>query len=234
MMHDRALPLYGLEAADFARFSRQTLAVESRLDQFCRPGGALDLSARGPAERMIGTCRDYALLLTGLLRHHGVAARVRCGFAAYLSVGRFDDHWVCQAWRPDERRWQTIDAQLDGRHREAHGVSFDHLDVPDGQFLTAEVAWQAVRTGAECAESFTAGASAHGAWLLCVNLARDFLALGKQETSEWDRWREAPEVARQTGEDLMGWADRLAAEIAAKAADPARPRDPRLPGAPFW
>ncbi len=70
-MHDAALALYELNAADFSRFSRQTLSVEDRLDQFCASDGTLDLSGRPPAQRMIGTCRDYALLLTGLLRHQG-------------------------------------------------------------------------------------------------------------------------------------------------------------------
>lgn len=234
LMHDGALAMYGLEASDFAQFSRQTLAVEARLDQFSGPGGGLDLGPRAPARRMIGTCRDYALLLTGFLRHHGVAARVRCGFAAYLSIGRFDDHWICQAWRPDEERWQAVDAQLDERHLEAHAIGFDHLDLPDGQFLSADVAWNTVRTGAEHAHLFNAGAAARGEWLIAVNLARDYLALNKQETSEWDRWREAPEAARDLSAAVLAWADEMAEEIAAKAADPARPRSPRLPGAPFW
>lgn len=186
-MHDGALPLYGLEASQFACFSRQTLSVEMRLDQFCDPSGALDLAVRAPESRMIGTCRDYALLMTGLLRQHGVAARVRCGFAAYLSVGTFDDHWICQAWSPEDRRWQIIDAQLDERHRRAYGIGFDHLDVPADQFLTAERAWEVVRAGTHDAALFNAGAGASGEWLMCVNLARDCLALRKQETSPWDR-----------------------------------------------
>ncbi len=233
-MHDAALDLYALTASDFARFSRETLPVEARLDQFCDPSGVLDLSTRPPASRMIGTCRDYALLMTGLLREHGVAARVRCGFAAYLTAGKFDDHWICQAWNAEDQRWQMIDAQLDERHRSVLSIEFDHLALPDGQFLTADQAWKAVRARMHDANLFSAGEANSGEWFIWVNLARDYLALCKQETSDWDRWREASHTARQSSESLTAWADELAAEIAAKAEDPARACNPQLPGLPFW
>ena len=222
LMHDAALALYALGAAAFARFSRQTLSVETRLDQFRRSDGQLDLSARPPGQRMIGTCRDYALLLTGLLRHQGTAARVRCGFAAYFTAGRFDDHWICEVW--DGARWQRVDPQLDERHLAHYDISFDPMDLPEGQFLTAGEAWQAMRAGRYEAHLFNAGAAHSGEWLMAVNLARDCLALRKQETSEWDRWREAPEEARILGEERLAWADRLAE----------CPGDEELPGRPFW
>ena len=221
-MHDAALALYDLNASDFARFSRQTLNIETRLDQFRGTDGALDLSARQPAKRMIGTCRDYALLLTGLLRHYQVAARVRCGFAAYFTAGRFDDHWICEVW--DQDRWRQVDAQLDQRHLAHYGIGFDPCDLPEGQFITAGEAWRAMRAGRYEAQLFNAGEGASGAWLMAVNLARDALALRKQETSEWDRWREAPPEARALGEERLAWADRLA-----EGAD-----DEDLPGRPFW
>lgn len=222
LMHDAALALYELEAAAFAQFSRQTLSVDARLDQFRGGGGHLDLSARSPAERMIGTCRDYALLLTGLLRHQGTAARVRCGFAAYFTAGRFDDHWICEVW--EDTRWRRVDAQLDDRHLAHYAISFDPMDLPDGQFLTAGEAWQAMRAGKYKASLFNAGAAYSGEWLMAVNLARDCLALRKQETSDWDRWREAPDAARTLSAERLAWADRLAAS----------PGDADLPGKPFW
>lgn len=222
LMHDAALALYELDAGDFARFSRQTLSVEARLDQFCDTSGPLDLSARLPAQRKIGTCRDYALLLTGLLRHHGVPARVRCGFAAYFTPGRLDDHWICEVWHA--KRWRRVDAQLDERHLAHYAISFDACDLPDGQFLTAGEAWTAMRAGQYEAHLFNAGEAASGEWLMAVNLARDYLALMKQETSEWDRWRDAPPEARALSAERLAWADRLAAGSV----------DGELPGKPFW
>ena len=141
---------------------------------------------------------------------------------------------ICEAWNAEDGRWQQIDAQLDERHRCAFSIRFDHLDLPQDHFLDAGKAWQAVRAGRHDAALFNAGAAAADTWLICVNLARDYLALSKQETSDWDRWREAPEEARRPGESLLAWADGLADEIAAKAADGGRAPRPELPGAPFW
>lgn len=42
---------------------------------------------RPPDRRVIGTCRHFAVLSCALLRCHGVAARVRCGFATYFQPG---------------------------------------------------------------------------------------------------------------------------------------------------
>jgi Transglutaminase-like superfamily len=39
---------------------------------------------REPGQRVVGTCRHFALLACALLRFRGIAARVRCGFATYF------------------------------------------------------------------------------------------------------------------------------------------------------
>lgn len=234
LMHDTGPALYGLEISNFPESSRDTLSAEKRLDQFCNAAGALNLARREPEARRIGTCRDFALLMTGLLRVHGVASRVRCGFAAYFTEHMFDDHWICEVWCPKAQRWQIVDAQLDDAHRRAYAIAFDPLHVPRDLFLTADQAWQAVRTGRMDPSLFKAGDAARGAWMICVNLARDYLALCKQETSDWDRWRDTPEPARTANAELMSWADGLAAEIAAKAEDGRRPQSAQYPGAPFW
>jgi hypothetical protein len=41
--------------------------------------------ARSVEHRLVGCCRDNALLACAILRHQGRAARVRYGFAAYLA-----------------------------------------------------------------------------------------------------------------------------------------------------
>ena len=48
-----------------------------------------------------------------MLRHRRIPARLRCGFAAYFDRGRWEDHWICEYWRPAEGRWCRVDAQLD-------------------------------------------------------------------------------------------------------------------------
>src|SRR6187551_1105858 len=40
--------------------------------------------AREPGERLVGTCRHFAVMSCALLRDRGIAARVRCGFGMYF------------------------------------------------------------------------------------------------------------------------------------------------------
>ena len=53
-------------------------------------------AARAPERRFIGTCRDYALLVCSVLRHQGIPARLRVGFADYFVPGFHEDHWLCE------------------------------------------------------------------------------------------------------------------------------------------
>src|ERR1700737_3686009 len=86
--------------------------------------------ARPPERRFIGICRDYALLACAALRHHGVPARLRVGFATYFTPGYLEDHWVCEYHAGD--RWRLLDPD----------------DVPRDAFLVAGDVWQRTRAGA--------------------------------------------------------------------------------------
>jgi hypothetical protein len=79
--------------------SRETQAVAHRLAMVEQAGGR-DLP---PDLRTPGICRDFALMTCSALRERGVPARVRCGFATYFSLNPFEDHWVCEHWREEDR-----------------------------------------------------------------------------------------------------------------------------------
>ena len=56
---------------------------------------AAPLSAPRPeAERVVGCCRDFTLLTVAALRHQGVPARSRIGFAGYFGSEVHVDHVV--------------------------------------------------------------------------------------------------------------------------------------------
>jgi len=59
--------------------------------------GPLDVP-RPPAERLIGWCRDFTVLLCSILQAKGIPARARVGSDAYLGLDapKFGDHWVCE------------------------------------------------------------------------------------------------------------------------------------------
>ncbi len=82
-----------------------------------------------------------------MLRHQGIAARVRCGFATSLNPGFYEDHYVCEYYCEKEKRWILVDSQLDRPVSEFMRIDFNSLDVPRDRFLVAGKVWQEMRLG---------------------------------------------------------------------------------------
>ncbi|WP_424705495.1 transglutaminase-like domain-containing protein [Kitasatospora acidiphila] len=67
---------------------------------------------RSADDRFVGVCRDFSLLHCSFLRHAGIPARIRYGFADYLGPDDFHtDHVVTEHW-DDERGRLLADPQL--------------------------------------------------------------------------------------------------------------------------
>lgn len=201
--------LYGETPPGFESASRRTLSVRDRLAAIKSIEPAPLDRERPLSKRSVGTCRDYALLLCGFLRHHGIPARVRCGFAAYFQTGGFEDHWICEAWNDGDNRWIRVDAQLDVAHCKALSIQFSPLELPKEVFLTADEAWMTVRTGRDDERRF-GKEELTGLWFMLVNLIRDFLALQGRVTSAWDGWRQLPQAFRAPVENTILIADHIA------------------------
>jgi len=166
--------------------------------------------SRSLEKRLVGNCRDFSTLLCAILRHQGVPARARCGFAAYFMPNHFEDHWVCEYWKADERRWVMVDAQLDAFQRDALQIQFNTLDLPAGQFLTGGCAWLMCRAGQADADQFGIF-DMHGLWFVRGDLVRDFLSLNKTEILPWDGWGLIYKDEAQVTEDDREFLDRIAA-----------------------
>ena len=84
LIHDGWAGSYGVsipperEEEPSIRMIADKLAYIQELDE--RPL----VQARPPERRMVSICRDFALFLTALLRHKGIPARTRFGFATYF------------------------------------------------------------------------------------------------------------------------------------------------------
>lgn len=151
---------------------------------------------REVGDRFVGVCRDFALLHCSLLRHHGVPARIRSGFADYFRADGFHvDHVVTEYW--DDRRgtWRLADAQLaDPALHHAWHVDFDPMDVPRDRFLVAGEAWQAVREGGADQRTFGLHPPEEGPFwgerFVAGNIRLDLAAVNKVETLLWDVWSE--------------------------------------------
>ncbi|MBA2401567.1 MAG: transglutaminase domain-containing protein [Bradyrhizobium sp.] len=222
IIHTDWLASYGVNESDFARVWRDTLPVADRfalvLDRDSRPL----TTCRSPAQRTVGTCRDFALVLCGLLRSKGVSARLRCGFADYFNDG-WEDHWVCEYWDRETQRWRLSDAQLDDALKEKCRIAFDPTDIPRDRFLTAGQAWAACRAGRRDPDQFGHGA-VKGLWFAGVNVVRDHYVVNNRETSDWDRWRDAPQSKRVVSKEDCAVLDPIAA----------RPEQPIVDVTPDW
>ena len=146
--------------------------------------------ARPPDERVVGNCRDHAVLFCAMLRHQGVPARVRVGFAAYFGPQMNYDHWVTEYWNAGQRRWVLVDSQIDESQRQAHQVTFDTGDLGPEQFYIAGRAWQLCRAGQAKSGKFGHNSKVRGWPYLRTSLVQDLAALNKIEVLPWDNWWE--------------------------------------------
>ena len=191
-----------------------------------RPAGALAgaLLALDPAplheprpraRRVVGTCRHFAVMSCALLRHRGITARARCGFATYFDADRGLDHWITEYRDEDDGRWVRIDSEHLGRP-----VLADTEDLPPGAFLTGGEAWSQFRAGRLDAQQFgVLGTENWGPAEIRGNVIRDLAALNKVEMLPWDEWgRMETSYQGTTGPEYDELIDRVAAACA--AADP--------------
>lgn len=164
-------------------------------------------TAREPDKRVVGTCRHFAVLSCALLRHRGIAARVRCGFATYFQSGQGLDHWITEYWDDNSSRWIRIDSEILGQTVLPH----PH-DLRPGEFLTGGEAWSAYRRGTIDASRFGVhGTQNWGPAEIRGNAVKDLAALNKVETLPWDEWgRMTDAYAEKTGADYDALLDDLA------------------------
>jgi hypothetical protein len=148
-------------------------------------------------------------MLVTMLRAKGVPACSRCGFAAYFNPPNFEDHWVCEYWDAQERRWRLADPQIDDVWRRRLDIRFDTLDLPRAQFLTASDAWRRCRSGEANEQQFGISfVGLRGLWFVAGSLVRDMAALNKMEMAPWDVWGAQP---KPEGEFDLSFFDELAA-----------------------
>jgi hypothetical protein len=199
VVHEMWANAYGFDVPEDRLTDLQARSAVEMTDVIRRlhPG---PLSAARPAEqRMVGNCRHFSTLSAALLRHAGIPARARCGFATYFESGKYVDHWVTEYWDAGERRWVRIDSQLDEVQRAAISPGFDTEDLPPGPFLPAGEAWQLCRAGRADPDTFGIF-EFWGLWFVQANVVRDLAALNKLELLPWDVWglmtfQEEPDAA---------------------------------------
>jgi hypothetical protein len=183
---------FGLSVDDAQRLGEvDTRYLSDILELLLRKDPRPLADAREPRKRFIGSCRDYALLLCSLLRHQGVPARLRFGFATYFSKESnvYDDHCVCEYWNADESRWILVDPNVDPVITKKLNITANILDLKRDEFVVAADAWKLAREGKVDADRFgVLSINIHGLWFIRGSLMRDLAARNKVEMLPWDYW----------------------------------------------
>lgn len=164
---------------------------------------------RRPDERIVGNCRDTALLCASVLRTHAIPARVRYGFAhrLYRPHEPMHEHAVTEFF--DGHRWQTIDCRM-------HSEVIAHHDIdllpgqllPDGLFVPALMLWHECRSGKRDFAAFGGrhGGRGRGMSEVAKYAYQDIASLCGFEPLMWDLWGPAlfrpPEAAIDDDDEL--------------------------------
>jgi excinuclease ABC subunit A len=181
LMHRLAADHLGVTLTRESRGEQHLRTMQQRLERIFSLDPSPLTQERAPKERQVGLCRDFAVFLTSLLRHKGVPARVRVGFAEYLrpdSIYKID-HWITEYWDQETERWVLVDPDA---------VLYDIK--PDGDFYLAGSAWRLARRGSVRPDIFRYSGRWKGFPNIRGNLLHDFQSLNRLELGLFDYWDE--------------------------------------------
>ena len=173
------------------------------------------LIAERPLEkRKVSLCRDFTVLLVSILRHQGVPARARVGFAGYYraETPRYWDHRLAEYWNVKSNRWVLVDAMADKTQLERLRFPIDPLNIDrSSQFLLAGEVWQRCRSRKANPVEFGDRPEDLGMPPIRYALLHDFDYLNKNELVGFDAWHDLinkPE--NEVTEDERELLDRIA------------------------
>lgn len=161
------------------------------LDQDRFDGAPLD-APRPEAERLVGCCRDAALLTVAALRAHGIPARTRVGFAGYLAPDYHVDHVIAEYH--DGSRWIGTDP----------GVDVAEVRLDPAGLHTAAQTWQAMRRGEidPAAYGVGPGQEIGGPWMILHYLTLELAHRRGDELLLWDIFGEGIPFAEHEWAEL--------------------------------
>jgi excinuclease ABC subunit A len=195
MIHRLAAPNLGVTLTRESRGEQRLRTMQQRLARIAELDPNPLTVEREPKEKQVGLCRDFAVFLVSLLRHKGIPARMRVGFADYLGKeNKFKaDHWITE-YRNDERgRWVLADPDVGGVPLGTipvrDGINFHDLKR-DEDFYVAGSAWKLAREGKVRPDLFRYSGRWKGFPCIRGNLLHDFQALNGLELALFDYWDE--------------------------------------------
>ncbi len=149
-------------------------SVRRMLPELLKRNPAGLIMERQPHERLLVSCRNHALLLASILQYRRIPARVRVGFAGYVSdkPGKWVDHWICEVWDEAEGCWLFVDPDI------------QRVDIPRSEFELAGNAWLKIRREGQN-DKIYGGSNLWGIVYVRQNLCHDFNACLGRVTTYW-------------------------------------------------
>lgn len=205
LIHPLTIKFYDVKLSTQAREERLLRSVHEMLTRLREFGPTPLTVAREPQDRLVGICRDFAVLFIALCREKGIPARMRVGFAPYFDDGPMNyDHWIAEYWNGS--RWWAVDPQLDAIQQEQYAIQFDTQKMVLGRdFYPAGQIYQQVKNGEVKSLNYRFNHKWKGMPCIRGNLLHDLLALNKVELVPWDYWQ-AKIVDKPTAEDEVRYA----------------------------
>jgi hypothetical protein len=167
-----------------------TRTVEAMLQKIIKANDRPLVMGRGVNNKLLGCCREFSMLACTILRHHGLAARVRVVFNTYYKPDIFNDQVIVEFWDKERYGWRSLDMRMTAAHLKKLKITFeiDFFDLPCDKYIPAAVAWFLIRDQPECAHKFGSTPDKCGLWYIRDRLLQDFAALNKVEMLIWDCW----------------------------------------------
>jgi hypothetical protein len=149
------------------------------------------------------------VLAVAVLRHHGIPARSRVGFATYLSPTWNGDHVIVEAWM--DGRWRRFDPEFDAPLPSMP----DPTDIGHGSaspFLTAAQVWLAHRAGSIDVSRFgvAEGLGIGGDWFVFDYVIGQLAHRFGDELLLWDNWGAMTNDLRDVTPDDLALVDDIA------------------------
>jgi len=207
--------LYGYKIPEDRRREVDTRYVDKMLARIIELDDQALSEPRVPENRFVGCDRDRTVLLCAILRHQGVPARIRDGFATYISGFDLEfivRHVALEYWNVDEQRWCLVDPGQDDLLIARNNIQFDPTDIPRDQFIVAGKAWQICRTGKAKPDNFGEIPDTYlkGWWFIRNTLIRDLAFLNKTELLLWDSWGDLMAPEPELTEEQLALLDEVA------------------------
>ena len=218
-LHYRAGPSMGFPISEERMLQVNNRRIEAILSSIVAADNQPLTVERPHDKRVVGCCRDASLLLCSFLRHKGIPARIRYGFAPYIKFAPpfAVDHVVTEYW--DKGRWKLADMDLPEGAVRHFGIEFDMFDIPRDQFLVGGQVWQAVQAGTADADNYGVhpdlpDPDVRGEGFIGGDLIRDIAFLNKEEFLLWDIWglMDDDSMSEATRQALLNEAAALSAQ----------------------